>query len=187
MPRVIWAHGACYQLAVSDSDLMKDTSANLEVLCRCLNDIYTEFGTLPLGLHLQLDNTSRENKNQQTLQFAVMLVAKRVFRWMNRSFLITGHTHSGFDTTFSQLAVKLVLREFDTDLQVVELLGGFPEELGLATARQQAASCYKLNDVAPWADWAADVGIYFSNITGPDAPSYFRSGLRRDLGTAMPA
>ena len=35
----IWAHGAGYQLAVTDADVMKDTAANLEVLCRLLSDI----------------------------------------------------------------------------------------------------------------------------------------------------
>ena len=84
----IWAHGAAYQLAVSDSDVMKDTSANLEVLCRCLNDSHAKFGTLPLGLHLQQDNTSRECKNQKMRQFCIMLGAKRIFRWLTLSYLV---------------------------------------------------------------------------------------------------
>ena len=86
-----------------------------------LSDLYAEFGTLPLGLHLQLDNTSRENKNQKMLRFAIMLVAKKVFRWVCLSFLVTGHTHTGLDATFGQLAVKLSLEEFSTDMEVVDL------------------------------------------------------------------
>ena len=182
----IWAHGGGYQLVVSDSDVCKDTTGNLEVLCRLLSDLYAEFGTLPLGLHLQLDNTSRENKNQKMLRFAIMLVAKKVFRWVCLSFLVTGHTHSGLDATFGQLAVKLSLEEFSTDMEVVDLLARFAKELGVDAASQAAAKCYKLDEVAPWCEWAADVGVYFNNLTGPDAPHYFRVGLRCDLATAMP-
>ena len=45
----IWAHGGGYQLAVSGSDVCKDTTGNLEVLCRLLSDLYAEFGTLSPG------------------------------------------------------------------------------------------------------------------------------------------
>ena len=182
----IWAHGAGYQLAVSDCDVMKDTAGNLEVLCRLLSDIYAEFGTLPLGLHLQQDNTSRECKNQKVLQFAIMLVAKRVFRWVCLSYLVTGHTHTGLDATFGQLATKLSSSEFSTDVDVVRLLGEFAKDLGVDKASQAAAKCYKLDEVAPWCDWASEIGVYFNNITGPDAPHYLRVCLRSDLGNAMP-
>ena len=106
---------------------MKDTAGNLEVLCRLLSDIFAEFGRLPLGLHLQQDNTSRECKNQKVLQFAIMLVAKGVFRWVSLSYLITGHTHTGLGATFGQLAVKLSLSEFSTDTEVVDLLARFAQ------------------------------------------------------------
>ena len=182
----IWAHGGGYQLAVSDSDVCKDTTGKLEVLCRLLSDLYTQFGTLPLGLHLQLDNTSRENKNQKMLQFAIVLVAKKAFRWVCLSFLVTGHTHSGLGATFGQLAVKLSLQEFSTDMEVVDILARFAKELGVDTASQVAAKCYKLDEIAPLVRVGRGRGVYFNNITGPDAPHYFRAGLRCDLATSMP-
>ena len=135
-----------------------------------LSDLYTEFGTLPLGLHLQLDNTSRENKNQKMLQFAILLVAKKVFRWVCLSFLVTGHTHSGLDATFGQLAVKLSLEEFSTDMEVVDLLARFAKELGVDAASQAAAKCYKLDEVAPWNKWAAVVGWGGSTSTTSRGP-----------------
>ena len=67
----VWAHGGSYQLAVSDADVCTDTAGSLEVRCRLLSDLYAQYGALPLGLHLQLDNTSRENANQQMLQSSV--------------------------------------------------------------------------------------------------------------------
>ena len=53
-------------------------------------------------------------------------------------------------------------------------------------ASQAAAKCYKLDEVAPWCEWAEELGVYFNNLTGPDAPHYFRAGLRCDLATAVP-
>ena len=102
------------------------------------------------------------------------------------SFLVAGHTHSGLGVAYGQLAVKLRLKEFSTDMEVVDLLARFAEELGVDAASQAASKCYKLDEVAPWCEWAADVGVYFNNLTGPDAPRYFRIGLRCDLATAMP-
>ena len=163
----IWAHGGGYQLAVSDSDVCKDTNSNVEVLCRLLNDLYAKFRTLPLGLHLQLDNTSRENNNQKMLRFVIMLVAKKVFRWVCLSYLVTGHTHSGLDVTFGQLAVKLSLKEFSTDMEVVDLLARFAKELGVDAASQAAAKCYKLDEVAPGASGPRRRGSTSTTSRGP--------------------
>ena len=132
-----------------------------------LSDLYANYGTLPLGLHLQLDNTSRENKNQKMLRFMIVLVAKKIFRWVCLSFLVTGHTHSGLGATFGQLAVKLSLEEFSTDMEVADLLVRFARELGVDAASQAAAKCYKLDEVAPWCEWAADVGSTSTTSRGP--------------------
>ena len=61
----VWAHGAGYEIGVSDSDLKKDTGTNIECIARLLSGTYDRNGVLPLGLHLQQDNTSRECKNQK--------------------------------------------------------------------------------------------------------------------------
>ncbi len=182
----IWAHGACYQLAVTDNDVMKDTAANLEVLCRTLSDLYDRHETLPLGLHVQQDNTSRECKNQKVVQFAIALVATKVFRWVTLSYLVTGHTHTGLDATFGQLTVKLSMQEFCNDTQVVELLNRFAGELGIDQASRDGAKAYKLDEVAPWPQWAEQHGVFLSNLTGPDAPHYFRICLRSDVANGVP-
>ena len=61
----VWAHGAGYELGVADADLKKDTGCNIECIVRLLSGIKDRHGILPLGLHLQQDNTSRECKNQK--------------------------------------------------------------------------------------------------------------------------
>ena len=59
-----WGHGFGYHLGVSDADCPKDTNSNVEVIARFLSAVYDTHNGLPLGLHLQQDNTSRECKNQ---------------------------------------------------------------------------------------------------------------------------
>ena len=63
---------------------------------------------------------------------------------------------------------------------------GLLNTLGWARQVRRNAKCYKLDEVAPWSDWASEVGVYFNNLTGPDAPHYFRVGLRSGLGVSMP-
>ena len=100
-------------------------------------------------------------------RFVIMLVAKKVFRWVCLSFLVTGHTHSGLDVTFGQLAVKLSLHEFSTDMEVVDLLDGFVRELGVDAASQAAAKCYKLDEVAPGASGPRTRGSTSTTSRGP--------------------
>jgi hypothetical protein len=182
----IWAHGAGYQIAVSDADLMKDTAGNCEVISRMIETIYKRHGALPLGLCLQQDNTSRECKNQKMMKFAISLVALGVFRWVTLSYLVTGHTHTGLDATFGQLAVKLSHEEFDDDRQCVELLRRFVTELGIDAESRSTAWAYKLDEVAQWGEWWDQLGVSFNNLTGPDAPHYFRLCLRSDVGRDAP-
>ena len=60
-----WAHGHSLQLGISVPEIPKDTNTNLEGLSLLLDSVYKACGTLPLHLHLQLDNTCRDNKNQK--------------------------------------------------------------------------------------------------------------------------
>jgi len=96
------------------------------------------------------------------------------------------HTHTGLDATFGQLAVKLSHEEFDDDRQCVELLRRFVTELGIDAESRSTAWAYKLDEVAQWGEWWDQLGISFNNLTGPDAPHYFRLCLRSDVGRDAP-
>jgi hypothetical protein len=58
-------------------------------------------------LYLQLDNTSRENKNNLLFLYLHMLVLKGVFNKIKVGFLLVGHTHDQIDQMFSRFSVKL--------------------------------------------------------------------------------
>eukprot|EP00969_Alexandrium_andersonii_P179077 7917123-Alexandrium_andersonii.AAC.1 len=49
------------------------------------------------SLHLQLDNTGRENKNNAIFWALGWLVSKGILKSANASFLRTGHTHEDID------------------------------------------------------------------------------------------
>ena len=52
-----WAHGFGYHLAVMDPDMCHDTNNNVEVISNMLEQIFSGHRGLPMGLHLQQDNT----------------------------------------------------------------------------------------------------------------------------------
>jgi hypothetical protein len=62
---------------------------------------------LPQVLYLQLDNTSRENKNQFVFGYISMLVELRIFQKVKVGFLLVGHTHDHIDQMFRHFSVTL--------------------------------------------------------------------------------
>jgi hypothetical protein len=75
-------------------------------------------GCNPPVLWLQLDNSSRENKNKWVLAFLFWLVHCGWFFEIVVSFLPPGHTHVDIDQMFSTLAIWLLTHsvQFITDL-----------------------------------------------------------------------
>ena len=179
-----WCHGFGYHLAVSDADMAKDTNNNIEVIGRLLSQIKDRHGGLPLGLHLQQDNTSRECKNQWMINWAAKLVALDIFSWVTLSYLTTGHTHEDIDGTFGQLTTKLSAEEFDDDTQVIAILLRFLGHIGTDKASRQASLAYKLDEAADWHDWWAENALRLSGLTGPEAGHWFRICRLKDVGAA---
>jgi hypothetical protein len=81
-----------------------DSNLTIHVIQHVLNGWE---GELPPVLYLQLDNTSRENKNKFTMAYLNMLVEKGVFKKIKVGFLLVGHTHDQIDQMFSRFSKKL--------------------------------------------------------------------------------
>ena len=64
-------------------------------------------GILPPVLYMQLDNTTRENKNSTVFGYLSMLVEKGIFKKIKVNFLLVGHTHDHIDQMFSRFSKKL--------------------------------------------------------------------------------
>jgi hypothetical protein len=61
-------------------------------------------GDLPLYLHLQTDNCSKENKNQWLHALLACLVGLKIFKAIESDHLPTGHTHLDIDALLQPLA-----------------------------------------------------------------------------------
>jgi len=69
---------------------------------------------LPPILTLQLDNASRDNKNQWVFAFCSLLVYKGIFYEVYINFLIVEHTHEDIDALFGQWSSKLKTNNYPT-------------------------------------------------------------------------
>lgn len=81
-----------------------DSNLTIHVIQHVLN---TWEGPLPPVLYVQLDNTSRENKNKYMMAYFNMLVEKGIFEKVKIGFLLVGHTHDQIDQMFSRFSTKL--------------------------------------------------------------------------------
>lgn len=97
-----------------------------------------------------------------------------------------GHTHGPLDGTFGQLCTKLHVTPFDDDLDVVELLQTFVLGMGIDEGSRKGGLVYKLDEAADWETWWQGLPFDLSNLTGPEAPHYFRICHRRDIGLGSP-
>ena len=77
-------------------------------LCRVIRSVQTlRGGSLPPVLHLQMDNSGRDNKNHWLLGFCALLLKERLFQEVEVYFLPVGHTHCDIDATFSKVASRI--------------------------------------------------------------------------------
>lgn len=99
----VLVHGVCEIFYVLEPGLQKSGSTIVEVLARSLErvkDILAQRGiSMPRHIQLQLDNTTRENKNQTVFKFLTHLTS--MFDTCGVNFFEVGHTHLDLDQRFS--------------------------------------------------------------------------------------
>ena len=77
----------------------------IQVLHEVLVDIKRKEGSLPPILHIQLDNTTKQNKGKYVVAYLAWLVKTGVIREAYMNFLPVGHTHEDIDQYFSRVSV----------------------------------------------------------------------------------
>ena len=89
------------------------TGANLmwTVVWLTITAMQAHYGYLPDELHLQLDNTSGENKNETMLLIAAWLQSIGYFKRVRVFFLMVGHTHVIIDQIFGVITKYIKGRE----------------------------------------------------------------------------
>lgn len=88
-------------------NLHNDGNLTITILQRVIVEWEKRPGGLPPVLYLQLDNTSRENKNNLLMTYLHMLLEKKVFKKIKLGFLLVGHTHDQIDQMFSRFSRRL--------------------------------------------------------------------------------
>lgn len=69
---------------------------------------------LPRVLYMQLENTSRENKDHIVIGYQNILVESRIFQSVKVGFLLVGHTHYHIDQMLNYFAFTLKRKLFCT-------------------------------------------------------------------------
>jgi hypothetical protein len=62
---------------------------------------------LPKRLYLQLDNSTKDNKNRFIMAFYSLLTTTGIFKEVTVGYLVVGHTHEDIDAYFSYLSKLL--------------------------------------------------------------------------------
>ena len=65
---------------------------------------------LPKKLFLQLDNSTKNNKNRYVMALCSLLIAQKIFKEVTVGFLVVSHTHKDIDVRFSYLSKLLKMK-----------------------------------------------------------------------------
>ncbi len=104
------------------NNLAHDANTTVTCLEQILQEVKNCQGFLPPVLYLQLDNTTRENKNKTMFAYLSLLVKLGVFRRIYLGFLPVGHTHGCVDQVFSCHSRELRRRDIITGVHLEAVL-----------------------------------------------------------------
>ncbi|WAR14225.1 hypothetical protein MAR_004330 [Mya arenaria] len=90
-----------------------DANLVMNILLRVIHDPIGRDDKLSEVLYIQADNCARANKNRFMLGFCELLIRLEVFREVQLSFLMVGHTPEDIDAQFS--VISRTLRKLDVE------------------------------------------------------------------------
>jgi hypothetical protein len=111
-----------------DDAVIGGGNVTVEVIWRTLIKLQEQRQIWAEDLHVQLDNTSKDNKNHTVFGFLAWLVAEGHFVNATVSFLPVGHTHEDIDALFG--VVVRYLRQFPITFTHTDLMKQIDESLG---------------------------------------------------------
>ena len=139
------------------------SNLTIEILQRTLTMLEQD-SRLPPVLYLQMDNCSRENKNQFVLGFLCWLVARRIFREIQMSFLPVGHTHVDIDQLFSRTSSALRSNDARSITELHSIV---------RNSYHPTPVCHHINKVAAFKEWMESINMH-NSIHGITTPQHFR-------------
>ena len=99
------AHGRDTYAFTCPPHIGQGHNVTIQVLDRVLTDIKRAEGRVPPILHIQLDNTTKQNKGRYLMAYLGYLVHMGVVQEAYCNFLPVGHTHEDIDQFFSRVSV----------------------------------------------------------------------------------
>ena len=118
-----------------------------------LQDQYRREGKAwPEVLYLQLDNTTKDNKNRALLTFLDEIVKLGVFQKVKVGFLYVGHTHEDIDQRFSVISRHLRMHDILTMQKFLQAL----RELNKG-GKEPVVTARTLDWMYDFSPWALDV------------------------------
>ncbi|CAE7217841.1 unnamed protein product [Symbiodinium sp. CCMP2592] len=138
---MLWAQGHALAFEIKDADVYKNTNSNVEGISRLLDKVYNNCNqALPVHICIVQDNCSRDCKNGLLLSWCVKL-------------------------HLLQAVTKCSACEFSDADSLVGIYDGF-----LQQSTVDGGASFRGDEQANWQSWWEEVGLVFSNLTGPKAP-----------------
>ncbi|KAL3682731.1 hypothetical protein R1sor_000753 [Riccia sorocarpa] len=124
---------------------------------------------LPPNLYIQLDNSTKDNKNWAMMAFYSELVAKGCCKMITMSFLVVGHTHEDVDVFFSKVNAAQAKKDIES----------LPHFLVVVYHAQSSKAYPRV--IQEVADYKKHVKDYIEKITGQSAPVAIRFYMRDNI------
>ena len=99
------AHGRDTYIFTCPPHIAQGHNVTIQTIDRVLLDIKRKDGRIPPILHIQLDNTTKQNKGKFLMAYLGYLVRQGVIKEAYCNFLPVGHTHEDIDQVFSRISV----------------------------------------------------------------------------------
>ena len=154
------AHGRDTYAFTCPPHIAQGHNITIQVLDRVLLDIKRKEGAIPPILHIQLDNTTKQNKGRFLMAYLAYLVQEGVIKEAYCNFLPVGHTHEDIDQFFSRVSVYC--RHHNA-----------PDPEALRECIRKAFKKYGKGPIVMGWDTVANLSEFFANYTHP--------GLSKDI------
>jgi hypothetical protein len=105
-----------------DAHHKHDSNQVVTSIMEVIKDVKRRRGRLPPYLRIQADNCGRENKNVYILALCGTLVALGIFKEIQLSFLIVGHTHEDIDQRFSTISSALKRQDIHSLKELLNII-----------------------------------------------------------------
>ena len=167
-------HGHFVMISMSDPNVKKDSSGTIDIIAAALTKLHKK-GVILKNMHvvLQLDNTSRENKNNPVLKFLAAAACCRLVQSASARFLMTGHTHEDIDQMFGQLATCLARQgTLETPSDFMRTIHSWLNSI--QRGHEPHRYIEYVNNTHAWKDYLDKMDVHVTGIGGPGAPHEFK-------------